>query len=293
MAKQEKLQEEHNKQLKETMDSMMEQNRLNWQRIEQEREATYQQYVAENQELCKKLEQSKQDMEAELEKAKKQWEDGLTDIQTFEQVQSKVYDDFLVKVADMPPPPKTAKPSVAVVGVAGVGKSSLINSLVGGEVTKVGEIDTTKVVCKVYDSEFAEFWDVPGCSEERSYANTKSIMEIKAMHFIIIVYIDRYGTIAKLEKMIRACDVPYVVVRNKIDLITLAKAKKHGIQSREAYLKHLWAEEKKGHGTVPGEGVEGDLLYVSAEEKEGLPELERRIAQARENPELFEPEVAA
>merc|ERR1711939_275669 len=111
------------------------------------------------------------------------------------------------------------KPSVAVVGRSGVGKSSLINEFAGGYVTDVGDIDTTKKIWKVFESTSTEFWDVPGQSDTYAIANLKRILQIKAMHLILIVYTDRVEHVINLEKMVKACKVPHIVVRNKIDQI--------------------------------------------------------------------------
>lgn len=131
--------------------------------------------------------------------------------------------------------------------------------------TPVGIVDTTKCVCKCHESTTTEYWDVPGCSEERAYTNLRSIMAIKEMHFIMIVYIDRCEHIVKLERMVKACKVPYIVVRNKIDGITLEEAKKNGFDSREKYIEHAYLEEKKK--------LQGELIFVSAQSKEGIQDL--------------------
>jgi len=251
------MQQEHS----EKMMEMMAQQR----QADLEREQRFREFVDQNAAKAKELEQANLDLAKKLAQAEDKFYEEAGDPEQYEQKQVEIFQQFCDKVTTIPEVPKTVKPSVAVLGQNGVGKSSLINALIGQEVTPIGIIDTTKIVCKCYESDTTEFWDVPGCSEERSYANLRSIMAIKEMHFIMIVYIDRCEHITKLERMVIACKVPYVVVRNKIDNITDSEAKSNRFESRAKYLDSAYQDEKGK--------LQGDLIYVSAKAKENLDKL--------------------
>jgi len=231
-----------------------------------EREERFLAMLAKNPGKESELEQANAELQAKLEKAEEEFAQNASDPEKYEEVQVEIFQNFCNKVEQMPDVQKSKKPSVAVIGPSGVGKSSLINSLVVREVTAVGIVETTMDVVKCYESESTEFWDVPGQNEERSYANLRTIMAIKEMHFIIMVYTTRVDSVVKTERMVKACKVPYVVVRNKIDVdLNEEEAKKNGFQSAEEYLQNAYEKERKK--------LKGSLVYASTKTGQGIDEL--------------------
>jgi len=230
------------------------------QAYEREQSAKFEKFQAENLKLVKELAAAREDMEKQLEQAQEKFINGMTDPDAYDQSQNEIFQKFCQQVEKVEGVAKTQKPSVAVLGQNGVGKSSLINALAEQFVTPEGVIDTTTVVSKVYESPTTEYWDVPGCNEERSYTNLKQIMAIKEMHLIIIMYVDRVEHIVKLEKFVRACKVPYVCVRTKVDQIVDAGGRLAHELKQEA-LEH---EAKK---------LSAPLIFVSAQTKEGIDSL--------------------
>jgi len=217
-------------------------------------------YERQHAEQMRALEMAAKKMEEDLKNAEQKFTDDAGDPDKFDAIQDKIFQTFLSKVGTMEPPPKMDRPSVAVLGQNGVGKSSLINALAGKKVTEVGYVDCTKEVSKVFGSDTTDFYDVPGCNDRRSYCNLKHIMQIKTMHLILICYVDRVEHIIKLEEMVASCKVPYLVVRTKMDTVD-AEADRH----------EMWNVEKKL--------LKGGLCYVSSRKGDGMDHL-RETAKA-------------
>jgi small GTP-binding protein len=225
-----------------------------------EQDAKFEKFKAENAKLVQDFDDMQEAHKQELLKAKENFMKGAVDPDKYQKFQDDTFQKFCVEVESVKGGPKTLKPSVAVLGDNGVGKSSLINALAEELVTPVGDTDTTKVVSKVYESSTTEYWDVPGCSQEHSYFNLQQIMAVKEMHLIIIVYVDRVEHIVKLEQFIRACQVPYLCVRNKVDQIEDQNGKSAGDRKTEA------ADEEARKLQCP-------LIFVSSKTKEGIDNL--------------------
>jgi len=203
--------------------------------------------------------------------------EARTDPTIYEKKKREAFSTFLQKVEVLPDPPKTEKPSVAVIGRNGVGKSTLINALVGEEVTETGAVDTTKVITKCYESQHTAFFDVPGDTPERSYYNLESLMKFREMHLILLVYSERVDWCLDLFRMLKALKVPRVVVRTKTDVdVTEKKAKRRGKTLEEfkqgyfdddfCFLKELDPEVK--------------LCFVSGEEGDGIEDLRKAAVLA-------------
>ena len=176
-------------------------------------------------------------------------------IDNYESRMEKAFETFLKMLSDNKTEvKKTIIPSIAVIGPAGAGKSSLINKLAGEYCTAVGEVDTTTAITKVFQGDGFELYDVPGSSDKRTYCNLFHIMQIKKMHLIMICYENRIQHIIDLEQLIMACDAPYICVRNKCEFEDLKTA--HNCEKTQ---------------------IKGDLFYCSAKEDTGILELKQEI----------------
>lgn len=177
---------------------------------------------------------------------------------------------------------QTIKPSIAVLGLNGVGKSSICNALAGKKVAKTGSKDTTKVFQKIAESDSVEVHDVPGECFERSYAELEYLMKSKTMHFILVVYIDRVSHCIGLAKLVKSCKVPFAIVRNKIDASAdpsdwedeINKATGKLFQTAEEYLLQIYDDELK---EMRDANIEAPLVFMSSKTREGIGELKQMI----------------
>ena len=131
---------------------------------------------------------------------------------------------------------KNAKVKCGIIGRSGTGKSSLINAIVGQEVSAVGEIETTLKISEPIEYKGLLFYDLPGSSTVNfpidSYVET---MNIKNFDCVILVTSDRFFEddlyiISEITKL----NIPVFPVRTKLDF-SIERALKRGISETETY----------------------------------------------------------
>merc|ERR1712129_329963 len=118
-------------------------------------------------------------------------------------------------------------------------------------------------------SEGTEIWDVQGETAMRSYYNLQELMKFKEMHLILLLYTDAVENILKLQKMIMACKVPYLVVRTKIDMISEKEAVANGFGSREDYMFDAYNKDVE---MLRSQDCNAVLAFTSSETKERFDE---------------------
>ena len=180
-------------------------------------------------------------------------------------------------VKQLKKPPKLPKVSVAILGGAGTGKSTLINKLVGKKVARVGTSVTTFEFKCVHEGELTNYYDIPGSDDRYSYYNVKSLEQAQPLHLIIVLYTKRVTSVLRLEELIHALGVPYVLVRSQVDADIASEgnvdeAKENNVTVEENMLTLTYGKEKKD---VDENGKKGHLIYVSSATGAGLDDLRK------------------
>lgn len=144
-----------------------------------------------------------------------------TDPEAWEATYKAKFDSFIGKVQQLPDVPKLDdKTNVAILGDRGVGKSSTINALAGAKVAETDFVECTAEIARAYESTDSPplvLWDVPGETDLSLYTNLSTIMQIKKMSRIVVMYIDSIKKAINLIKLVDACKVPLLIVRNKTE----------------------------------------------------------------------------
>jgi len=193
----------------------------------------------------------------ELEKAIKEKE-----IINFERLneRNKEIVDNLIKLCKVIEAPQLSGKNIAFFGLAGMGKSSLINALSGDpHLCKTGDCEVilegpTIVPCKTSG---IIFWDVPGITDQTNYFSSKYIPLIKGLSFVGIV-VDRSITqVLNFAHVLKMIDVKFCIIRNKIDLI----------ETPLSELKKTFEGVLKDKKELIGENIK--VYYVSAKNPKG------------------------
>jgi small GTP-binding protein len=175
--------------------------------------------------------------------------------------------DFIACIPTLKSQPRYRKASIAVLGAAGVGKSTLINKLVGKHVTEVGTSVTTAEFKLVHNGLRTDYYDVPGADDRYSYYNVGTLQQAQPLHLIILLYTMRVTSVLNLEDLIQALGVPYILVRNKVDVdiesaANAMEAKENNVSLQDNMMEMTYKKEKE---MVDKEGRGGPLIYVSSQ----------------------------
>merc|ERR1719277_602347 len=88
-------------------------------------------------------------------------------------------------------------------------------------------------------------------------------MELCTMHFIIVAYETRVRSSLNLVKLVKACGIPYLVVRNKCDKTKLNDKQKAEGKSLEEEIEASKRTEQEELTEEVGEGL--PVFFVAAD----------------------------
>lgn len=131
----------------------------------------------------------------------------------------------------------TTKVKCGIIGRSGTGKSSLINAIVGEEVAKVGEVETTMEIGKPYEHKGLLFFDLPGCGTnnfpKETYIND---LDIKELDCVVLVTAERfYEDDLFLINELFKLDIAVFTVRTKVDF-SIERGERRGVSKSETLL---------------------------------------------------------
>jgi len=131
--------------------------------------------------------------------------------------------------------PKLKQRSIAVLGLAGAGKSTLINAFAGQHVVAIDVVECTDKISQAYCTDEYDFYDTPGQTDERAdFYNVDNLLKLKALHMILVVYTDRIETCTKAAKLMKSIEIPVFFVRQKCDFMadTVTKDRAHAQETK-------------------------------------------------------------
>jgi small GTP-binding protein len=139
---------------------------------------------------------------------------------------------------------RDTKPHVGIFGRRNVGKSSLINALVGQDIAIVSDVagtttDPVKKSIEVHGLGPLIFIDTAGIDDTGDLGELrikKSMASLKLIDLAILVLSDnRFGDHeARLTEEFRKLDMPYVVVHNKSDVTAVTAELREKVRASQA-----------------------------------------------------------
>lgn len=131
----------------------------------------------------------------------------------------KNYDKYLDVIRKLNRPPKTAKFSIAFLGVTCSGKTTLVNTLVGHEVGKPSPLRNTKGINEVYSNDNVTLYDVFGINDNETYHNFTLLTQLMTVHLVICLYTNSVESVQSLALLLSAASCQVHFVFSKIDSV--------------------------------------------------------------------------
>ncbi|CAF0926115.1 unnamed protein product [Adineta ricciae] len=126
--------------------------------------------------------------------------------------------DILVPMATVTPSRSLAGPSIGIIGRLGTGKSTLINTLLGRNVAKVGVGEVTKQT-QSYKAKDFYIYDTPGLDDISTNFTKDNISFWKGLNIRIVVITTSVTELAQILRLFDDIGLSYDLVVNKMDLV--------------------------------------------------------------------------
>lgn len=187
--------------------------------------------------------------------------DGLdSKIESFEDL--KRFDEkaaaALVELAMKTEPMKLPGRNFGFFGITSVGKSSIINKLLGRDVAAVGAAETTTQIANYPGNNF-NLYDIPGRNDETNYFTMEYIAFWKGLTNRLIVIRATLKEMSKVLSLLDAINLPYDIAVNQFDSVPSGE--------RDMFQANI----RKEIQTLRLKGVR-NVWFVSAKDPEQFPD---------------------
>ena len=124
----------------------------------------------------------------------------------------------IFKLAKKIPPRELNGINIALFGINGVGKSSLVNAFTNSSAAPVGPTHSTTSITGYQGSNYTIF-DLPGLNDDVSYLDKEYIALLKGASHRVVVVTATVKQMKKLINLFEHLELSYDIVVNKFDLI--------------------------------------------------------------------------
>ena len=163
----------------------------------------------------------------------------------------------IFKLAKKIPPRELHGTNIALFGINGVGKSSLVNAFTNTTAAPVGPTDSTTSITGYQGSTFTIF-DLPGLNDDVSYFVQEYISLLKGVSHRVVVVTATVKQMKKLINLFEYLELSYDIVVNKFDLIDVDERPAYQAKIQEEvqlpewkHLHRLWFISAAQPGHLP------------------------------------------
>ncbi|CAF3308844.1 unnamed protein product [Rotaria sp. Silwood2] len=153
-----------------------------------------------------------------------------------DQYQERTIEEFYALAKEVPSLTLTGR-NIGFFGITSIGKSSMINTLLGAKLAAVGIGETTKEITP-YDGLDYRLYDFPGKNDDMSSFNKSYIALLKGLTHRMVLIGATLKEMSKLLCLLDVLNLNYDIVINKFDSIE--------VEERESFLSQILEEIQDG-----------------------------------------------